>query len=222
MSAYALLGLGGGALAIAFTGSAITREPWLPVGRLEGAAASLVLGATGAALALIVTRVLFRRARWARALHDSLRPLVVGRDDLWLMAFASGVSEELFFRGFLSATMGVWLSSLAFGALHRLRGRAGHDAQLATLRSASASSGASPPNPHDAQLATLRSASFGWMGTAFAMGLFLSVLYALTGNLLGCVVAHVAVNAVNLQYLRDHDPNPPKPRKLGGLLATKS
>ncbi len=187
---YGLLALLGASLAIAFNGSAITRAPWLFVGRIEGAVASIVLGASGAALALIATRALFRSAHWPRPLHDALRPLVTGRDDgtLWLLALASGVSEELFFRGFLSVKIGVWLSSLAFGVLHQVRGA--------------------------------RTASLGWMTTAFVMGLFLSVLYALTGSLLGCIVAHVVVNAMNLQWVRDHDPNP-KPRKLGGLLSSR-
>jgi hypothetical protein len=190
---YGVLALVGACAAMALRGGVFTRAPWLAVGGLEGAITSLVLGASGAALALIVTRVLFRRARWARALHDTLRPLVSGRGDglLWTMALASGVGEEIFFRGFLSVTIGVWLSSLAFAVLHQLRGR------------------------------RARAASLGWIGSAFAMGLFLSVLFALTGNLAGCILAHVAVNVVNLQYVRDHDPNPPKPRKLGGLLAAR-
>jgi len=94
------------------------------------------------------------------------------------------VGEELFFRGFLSVTIGVVLSSLAFGALHQVRGRG----------------------------------RIGWAASAFAMGIFLSLVYGITGQLVGCIVAHALVNVVNLQYLRDNDPNP-KPRKLGGLLA---
>jgi membrane protease YdiL (CAAX protease family) len=185
LAAYGALGALGAFLAIAFGQSPIMRAPWLEVSGFEAALASLVLGVCGAALALILTRVLFTRARWARALHDKLRPLVRFEEDgvLWVMAIASSIGEELFFRGFLSVTIGIWLSSIAFGVLHQVRG----------------------------------AGRFGWAGSAFAMGLFLSCLYALTGQLVGCIVAHAIVNVVNLQYLRDHDPHP-KPRKLGGLL----
>ncbi len=183
--AYGGLGALGASLSVALGGSALTREPWLAVSGFEGIAASIVLGAAGGALAVIASRVLFRKTRWARALHDKLRPLVSTEGDgvIWLMALASSMGEELFFRGFLSVTAGVWLSSLAFGLLHQVRG----------------------------------AGRFGWAGSAFLVGLFLSVLFALTGQLVGCVVAHAIVNVVNLQYLRDHDLHP-KPRKLGGLL----
>jgi membrane protease YdiL (CAAX protease family) len=185
LAAYGALGALGALLAVVFGQSPITRAPWLEVSGVEAALASLVLGICGAALALILTRVLLTRAKWARALHDKLRPLVRFEEDgvLWLMAIASSVGEELFFRGFLSVTIGIWLSSIAFGVLHQVRG----------------------------------AGRFGWAGSAFAMGLFLSSIYALTGQLVGCIVAHAIVNVVNLQYLRDHDPHP-KPRKLGGLL----
>ncbi len=184
--AYGVLAALGAALSVAFGGRAFTREPWLDTTGIEAVLTSLVLGVAGAALALIVTRVLFRRARWARALHQKLRPLVSGKDDglLWLMAIASSVGEELFFRGFLSVTIGIWLSSAAFGVVHQVRG----------------------------------TGRLGWAFSAFGMGLFLSVLYALTGQLIGCIVAHAIVNVVNLQYLRDNNLHP-KPRKLGGLLA---
>ncbi len=186
VAGYGLLGAIGATLSVAFGSGALTRQPWLEASTVEAVLTSLVLGVSGAVLAIMVTRVLFRRARWARSLHDKLRPLVSGKDDgtLWLMAIASSIGEELFFRGFLSVTIGVWLSSLAFGLLHQVRG----------------------------------AGRAGWVGSAFAMGLFFSVVYALTGQLIGCIAAHAIVNIVNLQYLRDHDLNP-KPRKLGGLLA---
>lgn len=185
---YGALGALGASLSLAFGGAPLTRTPWLHESPLEGVVASLVLGVAGAALTIIVTRALFRRARWARALHGELRPIVSGEGGgvLLLMALASSVGEELFFRGFLSVTVGVILSSLAFGALHQVRGRG----------------------------------RIGWAASAFVMGVFLSLVYGITGQLVGCVVAHAIVNVVNLQYVRDHDPNP-KPRKLGGLLATK-
>ena len=183
---YGVLGVLGASLSVALGGGAFTRAPWLGESPLEGVVASLVLGVAGASLAIILTRLAMQRAAWARALHGELRPLV--RDEgggvILLMALASSVGEELFFRGFLSGTIGVVLSSLAFGALHQVRGRG----------------------------------RIGWAASAFAMGIFLSLVYGITGQLVGCIVAHALVNVVNLQYLRDHDPNP-KPRKLGGLLA---
>jgi len=180
------LGAAGALLSVAFGSSPFTRESWLDTVGVEAVLTSLVLGVAGAVLAIIITRTLFRRARWAQALHDKLRPLVNGKEDgvLWLMAIASSIGEELFFRAFLSVALGVWLSSAAFGLLHQVRG----------------------------------AGRFGWAASAFAMGLFFSVLYALTGQLIGCVVAHAIVNIVNLHYLRDNDLHP-KPRKLGGLLA---
>ena len=146
------------------------------------------LAVLGAVLALIVTRVLLVRMQWGRALHDSLRPLVSGRDDatLALMATASAIGEEVFFRGFLSVVLGVWLSSLLFGALHQVRG----------------------------------AGRLGWASSAFAMGMFCAVLYALTGQLIGCILCHAIINVVNLRYLRDHDLHPPA-RKLGGLLGAR-
>ncbi len=185
---YGALGVLGASLSLASGGGAATRTPWIPESPLEGVVASLVLGVAGACLTILITRLLVRRAAWARALHGELRPLVKGEGSgvIALMALASSVGEELFFRGFLSVTIGVVLSSLAFGALHQVRGKG----------------------------------RIGWAASAFAMGIFLSFVYGVTGQLVGCIVAHAIVNVVNLQYMRDNDPNP-KPRKLGGLLASR-
>jgi membrane protease YdiL (CAAX protease family) len=60
-------------------------------------------------------------------------------------------------------------------------------------------------------------ARWGWMAWAALMGLVFGCVFAATGSLIGCVVAHVAVNLANLRYLRDHDPRPHAAR-LGGLL----
>jgi len=148
--------------------------------------ASLLLGGAFAALVLIVTRRLLQRASWARALHSKLRPFIRDADDaaIGLMALASGVAEEIFFRGFLSVVIGVWLSSLIFGALHQVRG----------------------------------AGRWGWALSALVVGIGMGLIYALTGQLVGCIVAHVAINAVNLRYIRDNNPDPQPPRKLGGLL----
>jgi membrane protease YdiL (CAAX protease family) len=45
-----------------------------------------------------------------------------------------------------------------------------------------------------------------WAGWATAVGLMLGAVFALTGSLVGPLLAHAIVNAANLTYLRDHDP----------------
>ena len=89
--------------------------------------ASVLAGAVLAAATIRASRVFVRRWGWARSLHADLRPAVRHAGDLTLavLGIASGLAEELFFRGLLTPTIGLFLSSLAFGALHRLRGRTG-------------------------------------------------------------------------------------------------
>jgi membrane protease YdiL (CAAX protease family) len=95
----------------------------------EGAASWLL--SLGAAVPLGVTtiaatRIVVRRAPWAGALHAALRPAVHRASDgsLFVLALASATGEELLFRGLLVPLVGVFASSLVFGALHQVRGRA--------------------------------------------------------------------------------------------------
>lgn len=46
-----------------------------------------------------------------------------------------------------------------------------------------------------------------WITWATAVGLMLGTIFAATGFLLGPLLAHAVVNAVNLGYLRDHNPD---------------
>lgn len=59
---------------------------------------------------------------------------------------------------------------------------------------------------------------FAWAAWATVMGLLFGSLYLATGSLLGPLVAHAAINVMNLRFLRDTNVDPPKPRRLGGLL----
>jgi membrane protease YdiL (CAAX protease family) len=59
-----------------------------------------------------------------------------------------------------------------------------------------------------------------WVGWATTIGLAFGVMFQLTGSLLGCVLAHTLVNGLNLSYLKNHDPEPPR-RSLGGLLGQR-
>ncbi len=187
--AYGSLGALGATLALALGGDPIVVPGWMGLGGLASALTSIALGVVVAGATIASTRALVSRAEWARELHGHLRPVVRTADDatLCFMALASGVGEELFFRGFLTPLLGVWLSSLAFGLLHQVRGRA----------------------------------RWAWAGWAAIMGLAFALMFKLTGNLTGPIVAHVGVNVANLRYLRDTDPGSSKPRALGGLLSRK-
>jgi membrane protease YdiL (CAAX protease family) len=106
-----------------------------------------------------------------------------GDAEIAAIAAASASAEELLFRGLLVPVVGVVLSSLVFGAMHQVRGRA----------------------------------RWGWMAWATVMGLLFGTTFAMTGSLVGPLLAHTAINHFNLRFLRDHDPSPPGSR-LGGLL----
>jgi uncharacterized protein len=59
-----------------------------------------------------------------------------------------------------------------------------------------------------------------WVTWASVVGLALGVMFALTGSLLGPVLAHALINALNLMYLQSHDTVPPR-NSLGGLLSDR-
>ena len=59
-----------------------------------------------------------------------------------------------------------------------------------------------------------------WVTWATLVGLALGVIFQLTGSLAGCIAAHALINAINLIYLKSHDPEPPR-RALGGLLGQR-
>jgi uncharacterized protein len=58
-----------------------------------------------------------------------------------------------------------------------------------------------------------------WVAWASVVGLALGAMFALTGSLLGPMVAHAVINGLNLVYLKSHDPAPPR-HSLGGLFGT--
>jgi membrane protease YdiL (CAAX protease family) len=160
---------------------------WFGASGYASALVSAGLGALVAAATIAATRVLVRRTRWGRALHADLRPVVHDSSDvaLVLVALSSGIGEEILFRGLLLPAVGVVASSLAFGVVHQVRGRA----------------------------------RWAWMLWATVMGLAFGLVFRVTGSLVGPMIAHVAINAVNLRLLRDAAPEPRRPRRLGGLLA---
>ena len=81
---------------------------------------SLALGLALALLVVAMTPSLVERANWARALHAELKDIVspLSSSEVTLLAVASGLAEELFFRGAMQPVLGLLLTSLIFGALH--------------------------------------------------------------------------------------------------------
>ncbi|MBX3259968.1 MAG: CPBP family intramembrane metalloprotease [Labilithrix sp.] len=181
--ALSLLTLG---VAFARDTSPIATDAWLDLPDWSRHLVSVSGGAVLAVATVRATRSFVKRWGWARMLHADLRPAVRGAGDatILVLGLASGVAEELFFRGLVAPALGLVLSSLTFGALHQLRGRVG----------------------------------WIWAGWATVMGLLFGALFFATGSLLGSILAHVSINVMNLRFLRDTDVEPPKPRRLGGLL----
>jgi membrane protease YdiL (CAAX protease family) len=96
-------------------------EPWLELERPWDLLASLGAGIVVAALTLAFTRVVVRRARWARELHVAFREMLGPSLDgvtIAVLALASGLGEEIFFRGALQPSFGLVLTSFVFGVVH--------------------------------------------------------------------------------------------------------
>lgn len=97
--------------------------------------ASVALGVAAAAALLaaawLLERTLPSFRRTSRRLERLVRDLRLPPWAALLAALASGVSEELFFRGWLLPTGGLWLQALVFMALHPA-GRSGWSYTLFT------------------------------------------------------------------------------------------
>jgi membrane protease YdiL (CAAX protease family) len=110
-----------GAAAIAWCGLRGQANPW----QLQGRSEPLVLAgiATGILLGLgivFASRLALYRFEWARALHRELRGLLNPLSDfeIVVLAVASSVGEEMFFRGALLPAIGIVGSSAVFALLH--------------------------------------------------------------------------------------------------------
>ena len=165
LAALAFRSLGQGeSLLFASPAAAARGIRWLP---------DVGAGLAAAALGILLSHALTRRTsggeRLARSLAALLGPL--GLRHCLLLAAASGLGEEAFFRGALQANVGLLAASVLFGLAH-----------FAPRRDL-----------------------WPWSLFAFAGGLGLGLLFDATGNLVAPVVAHAALNAVNLRLLvRDY------------------
>lgn len=152
-------------------------SPWLELSPPWAAGASLAAGLVLAAITLFGTRIAVRRVRWARDLHVAFREVLGPLDagSIAVLALASGIGEEIFFRGALQPSIGLVATSLIFGLVH-----VGPDRRF-----------------------------FAWTAWAVLMGFALGAIHEATGSLLGCVLAHVAINYENLQFIVSYDPRDP-------------
>jgi membrane protease YdiL (CAAX protease family) len=84
--------------------------------------AALGAGLAAGLVALAISEALTRWTALGQALSDllaeSLGPL--DRANAWLLALASGLAEEMFFRGALQPKVGILGASILFGAAHFL------------------------------------------------------------------------------------------------------
>jgi membrane protease YdiL (CAAX protease family) len=159
-------------------------EPWLALAPPWDIVASLTAGLVVTIATLLGTRALVRTSRWARDLHVAFREVVGGLDtrSIAVLALASGVGEEVFFRGALQPSLGLVATSIVFGVLH-----VGPDRRF-----------------------------LPWTPWALLMGLVLGTIYEATGSLWGPILAHVAINYENLQFITTHDPRAPVPDARSG------
>jgi uncharacterized protein len=94
---------------------------WLAPGRdspqvLLGIAAGLLIGLGF----VFASRFATHRFEWGRALHRDLRAVLgpLHGTEIVVLAVASAVGEEIFFRGALLPVVGLWASSAIFALLH--------------------------------------------------------------------------------------------------------
>ena len=119
-----ILGLYGGMALLAVLISAGRSDP--DIYRLDEArptwwlALSLVIGFVLAVAVVVASRVAVARTAWAQTMHRDFRAMLgdVPAREIFLLAVASSIGEELLFRGALMPWIGVWWQAAAFAALH--------------------------------------------------------------------------------------------------------
>ncbi len=94
--------------------------------RIEGTSTGWMLllsPLVGVALGLLVvglSRLAVGRYDWARSLHHDFRELLgpLTQREILVLALASSIGEELFFRGALQPWLGIWPQAVLFALLH--------------------------------------------------------------------------------------------------------
>ena len=95
-------------------------EPWLVAPFWIQLMISMALGLATALAVVVMTPRLVERTEWARALHSQLKEVIapLSPAEITVLALASGLAEEIFFRGAMQPVLGLLVTSLIFGAFH--------------------------------------------------------------------------------------------------------
>ncbi len=94
---------------------------WTQEGRQHPETLLGILSGLAIGLGLVfLSRLSVHRFEWARSLHQDFRARLgpLGNSEIIVLAAASSLGEELFFRGALLPVVGLWLSSGLFALLH--------------------------------------------------------------------------------------------------------
>ena len=118
---YGVLGCVALAWRMSTPGASIFHPPGHPE-TLEGLGGAMLAGLILGLFSLGLSEGLTRFSSLGEALADTLGESLVGitAADGILLAFASGIAEEMFFRGALQPAVGLVWASLLFGACHFL------------------------------------------------------------------------------------------------------
>ncbi len=162
--------------AVGATINAVRDRPLVPLAgepdRLLPATAAALVAAAGI---IFGSAVASRRFEWAKRLEATFRQALgpLERREIRVIALASGLGEEIFFRGALqpalgdllrSDVIGLLLATLVFALLHTAPGRG----------------------------------LIAWTIFAFVVGLLLGGLFSWSGSVIPPVLLHVVVNDRNL------------------------
>jgi membrane protease YdiL (CAAX protease family) len=81
---------------------------------------SPVLGLAVGLCAVFLSRLATHRLEWARVLHREFHAVVheLSAKEVFLLATASALGEELFFRGALLPAIGLWPQAALFALVH--------------------------------------------------------------------------------------------------------
>jgi len=112
--------LGLGALALGWGSLRGQPNVWHLAGRDPAVFTGILGGIAAGLLIVFASRMALYRFEWARSLHRDLRHMLFPLSDaeIVVLALASSIGEEMFFRGALLPAIGLAGSSAVFALLH--------------------------------------------------------------------------------------------------------